>query len=74
MNDTTTTEESLNFIKDYVGATNAANGSKYDANANVTNKNIATMSWEVPKKDNFLIKNRIYIGLLLFLCLTIDMN
>jgi anaerobic ribonucleoside-triphosphate reductase len=55
MNDTTTTEESLNFIKDYVGATNAANGSKYDANANVTNKNIATMSWEVPKKDNFLI-------------------
>ena len=44
MENTTTTEESLKFIKDYVGATNAANGSKYDANANVTNKNIATMS------------------------------
>jgi hypothetical protein len=55
MENTTTTEESLKFIKDYVGASNAANGSKYDANANVTNKNIATMSWEVPKKDNFLV-------------------
>lgn len=27
-------------------------GSKYDSNSNVTDKNIAVMSWEVPKKDN----------------------
>ncbi len=31
---------------------NAATGSKFDANSNVTHKNIATLSWEVPKKDN----------------------
>ncbi len=32
------------FIEDYKSAVNAAAGSKYDANSNVTNKNIATMS------------------------------
>lgn len=36
-------DESLQFISDYIDASNAANGSKYDANANVTDKNIATM-------------------------------
>lgn len=44
-------EEQYEFIQDYKKAQNAATGSKYDANSNVTNKNIATMSWEVPKKN-----------------------
>lgn len=32
------------FIEDYKSAVNAAAGSKYDANSNVTSKNLATMS------------------------------
>ena len=35
------------FIKDYIGASNAADGSKMDANANVTSKNLATMESEL---------------------------
>lgn len=41
----------IEFIKDYEDAENAASGSKYDSNANVSSKNIATMSAELPKKD-----------------------
>lgn len=44
--------DKIKFIESYKQASNAATGSKYDANSNVTDKNIATMSWEVPKKDN----------------------
>ena len=33
----------LQFIQDYIRAHNAADGSRLDANANVTQKNIATM-------------------------------
>ena len=33
----------LQFMHDYISAQNAADGSKMDANANVTQKNIATM-------------------------------
>lgn len=39
------------FIKDYAKASNAATGSKYDANANVTEKNIVTLSGELFKGD-----------------------
>ena len=35
--------EKLNFLVSYCDATNAASGSKYDANANVEKKNIATL-------------------------------
>lgn len=45
------TEKKLNYIKDYASATNAASGSKVDANANVTVSNVATLSAELPKKD-----------------------
>ena len=31
------------FIRDYIKASNAATGSKFDANANVTSKNIVTL-------------------------------
>lgn len=35
------------FIKDYIAASNAATGSKFDANANVTRKNIVTLGQEL---------------------------
>lgn len=51
------TMEKLNFLTAYCEATNAATGSKYDANANVENKNIATLIGELPK-SNFIRLNR----------------
>lgn len=41
----------VNFINKYKKATNASTGSEVDANANVENKNIATMQGELPKRD-----------------------
>ena len=41
----------VNFINKYKKAINASSGSEVDANANVDNKNIATMQGELPKKD-----------------------
>ena len=38
----------LNFLIDYCSASNPATGSKYDANANVEKKNIATLIGELP--------------------------
>lgn len=40
----------VNFIKKYRAALNAATGSEVDANANVENKNVATMAGEMPKR------------------------
>ena len=37
-------EAKKKFIKDYANASNAATGSKVDSNANVTEKNIATLN------------------------------
>lgn len=42
----------VNFMKKYSRAVNAATGSEVDANANVSNKNIATMASEIHKKEN----------------------
>ena len=42
---------------DYCDAPNAATGSKFDANANVENKNMATLIGELPK-SNFIRLNR----------------
>lgn len=42
----------VNFMKKYSKAVNAASGSEVDANANVANKNIATMAPEIHKKEN----------------------
>lgn len=49
--------EQLKFLSGYCKASNAATGSKYDANANVEHKNIATLIGELPKK-NFIQLNR----------------
>ena len=49
--------EKLKFLTDYCDAANAATGSKYDANANVEHKNIATLIGELPK-SNFIRLNR----------------
>ena len=49
--------EKLRFLTDYCAASNPATGSKYDANANVENKNIATLIGELPKQ-NFIRLNR----------------
>lgn len=49
--------QKLDFITEYQQAKNAADGSKMDANANVTQKNIATMEQEL-MKDFFVQINR----------------
>lgn len=49
--------DKMNFLMDYCEAQNAATGSKFDANANVEKKNIATLIGELPKK-NFINLNR----------------
>lgn len=49
--------EKMKFLADYCAAANAATGSKYDANANVEHKNIATLIGELPK-SNFIRLNR----------------
>lgn len=51
------TLEKLKFLTDYCSAANAATGSKYDANANVEHKNIATLIGELPK-SSFIRLNR----------------
>jgi ribonucleoside-triphosphate reductase len=43
-------EKQLRYIEDYKASSNAATGSKYDSNANVTEKNIATLAVELDKK------------------------
>jgi ribonucleoside-triphosphate reductase len=40
------------FIRDYINASNASTGSKYDSNANVENKNVVTLGQELHKGKN----------------------
>ena len=47
----------IKFIDNYKAAKNAATGSEVDSNANVTSKNVATMSAELSKPD-FIDVNR----------------
>ncbi len=49
--------DKLKFLMDYCDASNAATGSRFDANANVENKNMATLIGELPK-SNFIRLNR----------------
>lgn len=53
------TKEQVNkkiaFIDNYIHSSNAADGSKMDANANVTSKNIATMEAELNKDINIQV-------------------
>ncbi len=55
--ETRETRDELNFLMNYCEASNAATGSKFDANANVEKKNIATLIGELPKKS-FISLNR----------------
>ena len=49
----------LNFLIDYCSASNPATGSKYDANANVEKKNIATLIGELPKASFIRLNRRL---------------
>lgn len=51
------TRDRIKFLIEYCAAGNAASGSKFDANANVDKKNIATLIGELPK-GNFIRLNR----------------
>ena len=51
--------ERLSFMFDYCDAANPATGSKYDANANVENKNIATLIGELPKRSFIRLNRRL---------------
>ena len=46
-----TIDEKLKFMEEYNGAVNAASGSEVDPNANVTEKNIATLAVELNKAE-----------------------
>ena len=54
-----TINDKINFIEDYKRAENASTGSKYDSNANVSCKNIATLQCELGKKDIIDLNRRI---------------
>ena len=58
-NDDRETLEKLDFLINYCGASNAATGSKYDANANVEKKNIATLIGELPKAGYIRLNRRL---------------
>ena len=49
--------DKMRFLVNYCNAKNAATGSKFDSNANVEKKNIATLIGELPK-SNFIRLNR----------------
>lgn len=51
--------ERLEFLINYCNAQNAATGSKYDANANVDKKNIATLIGELPKSAFIKLNRRL---------------
>ena len=53
--------EKIKFILDYCNAENPATGSKYDANSNVENKNIATLIGELPKSNFIRINRRLLV-------------
>lgn len=46
------------FITNYINAENASTGSKYDSNANVATKNIATLNAEIPKFGNIMFNRK----------------
>ena len=53
------TADKLRFLMDYCDSANAATGSKYDSNANVENKNIATLISELPKQGFIRLNRRL---------------
>src|SRR5574344_1310626 len=57
--DHTQLNKKLRFIDEYLTSSNAAEGSKFDANANVDSKNIATMEAEIHKDINIQINREL---------------
>ena len=51
--------QKINFIDNYISASNAAQGSSFDANANVDTKNIATLESEIHKDINIQVNRRL---------------
>lgn len=51
--------EKMQFLISYCDAANAATGSKFDANANVERKNIATLMGEIPKAGFIRLNRRL---------------
>ena len=51
-NNTKQLKKDDDFVKQYISASNASTGSKYDSNANVENKNIVTLGQELHKGKN----------------------
>lgn len=61
-----TLKKDSDFIRDYISASNASTGSKYDSNANVENKNIVTLGQELHKGKNiqqnrYIMHNKIKV-------------
>lgn len=52
----------IEYIENYKKASNPATGSKYDANANVENKNIATMGGEINKYENIQLNRKLMVN------------
>lgn len=52
----------IDFISHYLKSQNAADGSKMDANANVTTKNIATLESEINKDINIQVNRALVAG------------
>lgn len=55
MKDYTDYKPKLKFISEYSKAQNAAAGSRFDSNANIETKNVATLSGELFKEDSIAI-------------------
>ncbi len=51
----------LKFVKEYGATGNAADNSKYDANANITQVNITTLAYEMHKLDNIRINRQLLV-------------
>ncbi len=54
-------DDKVAFIRDYMNAGNAASASKFDANANVTCKNLATLEAELNKDISIQVNRRIIV-------------
>ena len=55
------TQTKVNFIKNYISSHNASSGSLFDSNANVSNKNVATLEAELNKDINIQV-NRLLVS------------
>jgi len=52
-------DSKIQFLDHYLTATNASNGSKFDANANVSQKNVATLASEMNKDVNIAVNREL---------------